>query len=127
MSDDTDEMFFHFPPVPTEQPKRFGPPRSPEQQRRIQSRPQQRPLTDAEVDSLPTAELISRILDAEPYSLIFGAEPHETVSPNALKERFKNLSLRVHPDKTRAPRATEAFDRVKTAFGQIRDRQLKRN
>lgn len=121
MSDE--DVFFHFPPPPTEEPSHrrllyFGPPRSPEKKRKNQ------PLTDSEVADLPVAELIERIMNSDQLCLIFGITKFDTITEERLKERFKNLSRRVHPDKTRDKNAGAAFDRVKTALGQVRDCQL---
>ncbi|KAG6862494.1 hypothetical protein C0995_000041 [Termitomyces sp. Mi166 len=58
---------------------------------------------------------VERILKAfklNPYDVL---DIEENATPEAIKRRYKQLSLFIHPDKTPHPRAPEAFDLLKKA------------
>ena len=61
-------------------------------------------------------ELIERILlqDPESYYDILGTSI--SVSNNELKKIYKNLVLRLHPDKSYSPNAQEAFQLVPNMY-----------
>ncbi|KAG8766119.1 hypothetical protein FRC12_007077 [Ceratobasidium sp. 428] len=69
---------------------------------------------------------VERILKAfklNPYDLL-GLDTDAT--PADIKKRYRQLSLFIHPDKTTHPRATDAFDLLKKAEGELSD-QAKRD
>jgi DnaJ-class molecular chaperone len=43
-----------------------------------------------------------------------------------LKRAYKKLALKFHPDKNRAPQATDAFKKIATAFACLSDPQKRR-
>ncbi|KAG9127877.1 hypothetical protein FRC07_008145 [Ceratobasidium sp. 392] len=69
---------------------------------------------------------VERILKAfklNPYDLL-GLDTDATAAD--IKKRYRQLSLFIHPDKTTHPRATDAFDLLKKAEGDLSD-QAKRD
>ena len=48
------------------------------------------------------------------------------VSEEQLKKAYKKMALRFHPDKNRAPNATEAFKKVNQAFACLNDKEKRK-
>ena len=67
---------------------------------------------DREIDRI----MSSFILD--PYSVL---DIQPGVPPEEIKKVFRKKSLLIHPDKTKNPRASDAFDRLKKAEGELMD------
>lgn len=59
-------------------------------------------------------ELVNRTLAAKTLWGVLGVE--EGTSSGKVKHAFRKLAMRVHPDKNKAPRSKEAFQRVNHAF-----------
>ena len=77
-------------------------------------------LQPAEVQSLPVATLIDRVLAhaSEPYACL-GLPPGAATS--SVRVRYLALVQRVHPDKAAGqPRAREAFNAVDGAFRSLK-------
>ncbi|KAA1467644.1 DnaJ-domain-containing protein [Dentipellis sp. KUC8613] len=84
-------------------------------------------VTDAELEKLLNREAsafqreleVERILKAfklNPYDIL---DLDETVTPEGVKKKYRQLSLFIHPDKTPHPRAPEAFDLLKKAEAEL--------
>ena len=69
-------------------------------------------LQDREIDRIMT----SFILD--PYSVL---DLQPGVPPEEIKKVYRKKSLLIHPDKTKNPRASDAFDRLKKAEAELMD------
>ena len=69
-------------------------------------------LQDREIDRI----MNSFILD--PYSVL---DLQPGVPPEEIKKLFRRKSLLIHPDKTKNPRASDAFDRLKKAEAELMD------
>ncbi|KAJ7126878.1 hypothetical protein C8R44DRAFT_617399 [Mycena epipterygia] len=93
------------------------------------SKPPPTSATDAEIDRLLSREAsalqreieVERILKAfklNPYDIL---DIDESSSAEAIKKRYKQLSLTIHPDKTSHARAPEAFDLLKKAESELSD------
>ncbi|KAG5339810.1 J domain-containing protein spf31 [Termitomyces sp. T112] len=70
---------------------------------------------------------VERILKAfklNPYDVL---DIEENATPEAIKRRYKHLSLFIHPDKTPHPRAPEAFDVLKKAESELSDKDKREN
>ena len=67
---------------------------------------------DKEIDRIMT----SFILD--PYSVL---DLQPGVPPEEIKKVYRRKSLLIHPDKTKNPRASDAFDRLKKAEAELSD------
>jgi DnaJ family protein C protein 8 len=67
---------------------------------------------DREIDRI----MSSFILD--PYSVL---DIQPGVPPEEIKKVFRKKSLLIHPDKTKNPRASDAFDRLKKAEAELMD------
>jgi len=64
---------------------------------------------------------VSRIIKAfklNPYDIL---DIEHTVTTDAIKRKYRQLSLFIHPDKTPDPRAPEAFDLLKKAEAELGD------
>jgi len=48
------------------------------------------------------------------------------VGEDELKKKFRKLSLKVHPDKNKSPRAEESFKKVAAAFSCLKDTEKRR-
>ncbi|GJJ08578.1 hypothetical protein Clacol_002797 [Clathrus columnatus] len=88
-------------------------------------------LSDLEVEKLLNREAsafqreleVERILKAfklNPYDIL---DIEESASPEAVKKKYRQLSLFIHPDKTPHPRAPEAFDLLKKAESELSDKE----
>ena len=60
--------------------------------------------------------MTSFVLD--PYSVL---DIQPGVPPDEIKKVYRKKSLLIHPDKTKNPRASEAFDRLKKAEAELMD------
>ncbi|KAG6888427.1 hypothetical protein C0992_008507 [Termitomyces sp. T32_za158] len=70
---------------------------------------------------------VERILKAfklNPYDML---DIEENATAEAIKRRYKQLSLFIHPDKTSHPRAPEAFDLLKKAESELSDKDRREN
>lgn len=67
-------------------------------------------------------EEVSRVLDCSPGNLYEILRVDRRADDDSLKKAYRNLALRLHPDKSRDPRAGEAFKRVSAAYAVLRDR-----
>ncbi|KAI5122772.1 hypothetical protein M0805_009854 [Coniferiporia weirii] len=63
-------------------------------------------------------ERILKAFKLNPYELL---DIDENATPEAIKKRYRQLSLFIHPDKTSHPRAPEAFDLLKKAESELSD------
>lgn len=64
--------------------------------------------------SIENVQLIRQIKTAKDYYKILGVE--KTSSAEEIKRAYKKLSLKVHPDKNKAPGSDEAFKKLSKAF-----------
>ncbi|KAF3340656.1 chaperone protein dnaJ 49 [Carex littledalei] len=69
--------------------------------------------------------LVHEIRKNKDYYAILGVE--KTSSAEEIKRAYKKLSLKIHPDKNRAPGAEEAFKSVLEAFNCLSNDQSRRN
>ncbi|KAI4378931.1 hypothetical protein MLD38_016348 [Melastoma candidum] len=69
-------------------------------------------------------ELIGRIKRVSDYYEILGLE--RSCSEEEVKRSYRKLSLKVHPDKNKAPGSEEAFKKVSRAFKCLSDAELRR-
>ncbi|KAG6910855.1 hypothetical protein DXG01_007171 [Tephrocybe rancida] len=87
-------------------------------------------ISDAELEKLLSREAsafnreveVERILKAfkfNPYDIL---DIEETATQEAIKRRYRQLSLFIHPDKTPHARAPEAFDILKKAESELSDK-----
>jgi hypothetical protein len=73
-------------------------------------------------DLIENKTIADKILSAKNNYDIFGIDASFMNMPNKsdqlieLKKLYKNLSLKVHPDRNKAPNATEAFQRLNNAY-----------
>ncbi|THH07364.1 hypothetical protein EW145_g3432 [Phellinidium pouzarii] len=78
-------------------------------------------LLNREASALNREMECERILKAfklNPYELL---DIDENATPEAIKKRYRQLSLFIHPDKTSHARAPEAFDLLKKAESELSD------
>jgi len=69
----------------------------------------------------PQDQEIERIMSSfilDPYSVL---DIQPGVPPDEIKKIYRRKSLLIHPDKTKNPRATDAFDRLKKAEAELMD------
>ena len=59
-------------------------------------------------------KLCKEVLESKDYYKMLKVD--KTVKMKELKKAYKSLSLKVHPDKNRAPDANEAFKKVNAAM-----------
>ncbi len=64
-------------------------------------------------------EKCKQIIAKKDYYEILGVQ--KTASDDDLKRAYKKLALKFHPDKNRAPQATDAFKKISTAFACLSD------
>jgi len=110
------EVFHHFPPIPTEEPGA---------QRRVALHPpKSQPLT---VDTLARATPLQRlelILDCNDDHRLFGINSRdERFTLYDLVSTRKRLLFVAHPDKHTAvdqPKATRAYQKVETVFNRLK-------
>ncbi|KAF8532204.1 DnaJ-domain-containing protein [Gautieria morchelliformis] len=87
-------------------------------------------ISDAELEKLLNREAsafqreleVNRILKAfklNPYDIL---DIGEDATPEAIKKKYRQLSLFIHPDKTSHERAPEAFDLLKKAESELSDK-----
>ncbi|CAL9125398.1 unnamed protein product [Musa textilis] len=69
--------------------------------------------------------LIRQIKMTKDYYAVLGVE--KNCSVEEIRKAYRKLSLKVHPDKNKAPGAEEAFKSVCKAFKCLSDEQLRRN
>ncbi|XP_038874732.1 chaperone protein dnaJ 49 [Benincasa hispida] len=74
--------------------------------------------------SIEHVQLIRQIKTTEDYYRILGVE--KTSSAEEIKRAYKKLSLKVHPDKNKAPGSDEAFKKLSKAFMCLSDDTLRR-
>jgi len=75
-------------------------------------------LQDKEIDRIMSAFIL------DPYSVL---DTQPGVPPEEIKRIYRKKSLLIHPDKTKNPRATEAFDRLKKAEAELMDDKKRTN
>lgn len=75
--------------------------------------PAEKNYTDEQVQE------ILRIKNCKDYYEVLGVSKTHTEAE--LKKSYRKLALRFHPDKNKAPGATEAFKRISVAFDVLRD------
>jgi len=96
------ELFWHFPPPPTHEPgerAKLRPPRD-------------TPLTDFEIGRMSDEALVQYVLAAVDDDQLFEAKGDATA-------RYKRLTLRLHPDKCKAARCSEAFVLIQAAYKRV--------
>ena len=77
--------------------------------------------------SVPEAKLRSQDREIERIMSSFILDPYSVldiqpgVPPEEIKKVFRKKSLLIHPDKTKNPRASDAFDRLKKAEKELMD------
>ncbi|KIJ52595.1 hypothetical protein M422DRAFT_43428 [Sphaerobolus stellatus SS14] len=87
-------------------------------------------ISDVDIEKLLNREAsafqreleVERILKAfklNPYDIL---DIEETATPEAIKKKYRQLSLFIHPDKTPHARAPEAFDILKKAESELGDK-----
>ncbi|TFY83221.1 hypothetical protein EWM64_g787 [Hericium alpestre] len=87
-------------------------------------------ISDADLEKLLNREAsafqreleVDRILNAfklNPYDIL---DLDQSVTPEGVKKKYRQLSLFIHPDKTPNPRAPEAFDILKKAESELSER-----
>jgi hypothetical protein len=99
------DIWVHFPPVPLAEPRAWraiGPPRTPR-------------ITDAQVEHLAVGTLAQMIIDANDSCAIFGFHDSDSFTSTDLAKRYRELSRRLHGDKTRNEKAKSAFLYVQEA------------
>lgn len=64
-------------------------------------------------------KLCNQILGKTNYYEILGVE--KKAAENEIKKAYKKLALKLHPDKNNAPKATDAFKKVATAYSCLTD------
>jgi len=87
-------------------------------------------LTDTDLEKLLSREAsaFQRELEVERILKSFKLNPYdvldieESATPEAIKKKYKQLSLFIHPDKTPHERAPEAFDLLKKAESELSDK-----
>ena len=101
-------------PPPTQRPAPPRPPRPPPQEERKEP--------DA-ADTSPEAVEVRRVLACTPgeYYKILGVQA--AASDDDVRKSYRQLALRLHPDKCRAGGADEAFKRIGHAFAKLKDPQ----
>ncbi|CAL1397234.1 unnamed protein product [Linum trigynum] len=75
-------------------------------------------------DSEENVQLIRQINRTNDYYAILGVG--KSCSPDEIRKSYRKLSLRVHPDKNKAPGAEEAFKKVCAAFKCLSDGESRR-
>merc|ERR1711865_726271 len=71
-------------------------------------------------DTLPIQRLIEKVLAGKSCALsCLGLQPHLTHPKKTIRARFRVLAIRLHPDKTSHPQATEAFVKVRAAHDRL--------
>ncbi len=66
------------------------------------------------------AEICDEILKKTDYYDILGVP--KTAPDDVIKKQYKKLALKLHPDKNRAPQATDAFKKLTQAFACLTDK-----
>mmetsp|Transcript_8902 Transcript_8902/g.13661 ORF Transcript_8902/g.13661 Transcript_8902/m.13661 type:complete len:275 (-) Transcript_8902:305-1129(-) len=66
-------------------------------------------------------DILATILDAADYYDVLGISKHDNVDKSAMRRAYLKRSVKVHPDKNKDPRATEAFQRVAEAWNVLQD------
>jgi len=87
-------------------------------------------MTDSELEKLLNREAsaFTRELEVERILKAFKLNPYEildldeTATPEAIKKKYRQLSLFIHPDKTPHVRAPDAFDLLKKAESELSDK-----
>ena len=69
-------------------------------------------------------EICRKILQKKDYYDILGVAKDS--SDDEIKKAYRKLALKLHPDKNRAPQATEAFKKVSSAFACLSNEEKKR-
>eukprot|EP00794_Sanderia_malayensis_P011750 gene11750-12970_t len=64
-------------------------------------------------------EAVNRVRSCKDFYDILGVD--KDAGENELKKRYRKLALQFHPDKNKAPGASEAFKKIGTAFGVLSD------
>jgi len=64
------------------------------------------------------------ILSKKDYYEILGIE--KTASDEEIKKQYKKLALKLHPDKNRSPKSTEAFKKVTQAFSCLSNKEKRK-
>ena len=81
--------------------------------------PSSQALTASELDAMPLGGLVERVLKHKHSPLAcLGLPP--TTAPPAVRRRYLQLALRLHPDKADHAQAREAFTAVDTSFRHLR-------
>ncbi|VDP94250.1 unnamed protein product, partial [Echinostoma caproni] len=70
------------------------------------------------------ADAVRRVLACKNYYDILGVSRDS--SEDQIRRAYKNLALKFHPDKNRAPGATEAFKKIGTALNVLTDTEKRR-
>ncbi|VVT53795.1 uncharacterized protein SAPINGB_P003753 [Magnusiomyces paraingens] len=68
---------------------------------------------------------IDRILNAFPLDAYSVLDLQPGVSPSDIKNTYRKKSLLIHPDRTKNPRAPDAFDRLKKAETALADEETR--
>ncbi|KAK3089874.1 hypothetical protein FSP39_007244 [Pinctada imbricata] len=69
-------------------------------------------------------QMVKRIKKCKDYYEILGVEKDAT--ENDLKKAYRKLALQMHPDKNKAPGATEAFKAIGNAFSVLNDKDKRK-
>lgn len=71
----------------------------------------------------PVPEFLKRVLDCPPHALyrLLGVPPD--CDDEAIKKAYRVRALKLHPDKCKAPGASEAFKRISVAYATLSDPQ----
>ncbi|XP_039273142.1 dnaJ homolog subfamily B member 12-like [Styela clava] len=69
-------------------------------------------------------DAVKRVKKSKDYYSILGVE--KEASSSDLKKAYRKLALQLHPDKNKAPGATDAFKAVGRAFGVLSDSEKRR-
>merc|ERR1712166_1490941 len=73
-----------------------------------------------DADTLSIQRLIEEVLAGKSCALsCLGLQPHLTHPKKTIRARFRVLAIRLHPDKTSHPQATEAFVKVRAAHDRL--------
>ncbi|KAL5103449.1 hypothetical protein TcWFU_010117 [Taenia crassiceps] len=89
-----------------------------EESRRSRERSEERSFTKAQVES------VRRILACRDLYSVLGVSKDAT--EDDIKRAYKSLARRYHPDKNKAPGATEAFKKIGSAFNVLVDAEKRR-
>lgn len=103
------DVFFHFPPVPTTEPGKW---------KAIHGSPVKKieKITEIDLKYQPIEKLIQRVLECECDNALFGFDKHRRFTQRELTKAYRLLALTFHPDKTKIPGSEMAFKKISDAY-----------